>query len=154
MAREAEAAGKGSVGNSGRLLLVAAVTLILAATALPMSVLFAAGMLPSAVAATVDRHRLRYLTLSVTLLNLAGMVIPVMSLLKLPMTLAAALRILSDPRNLLIMYSAAGIGWILYLSMPVLARMIIDFRAERYEHRLMRRAEALVAEWGPDLKGH
>jgi hypothetical protein len=151
MARRAQAVRKGGGFSGGRLIIAAIVAAALAVTALPLCVLFAAGMLPSAVAAMVDRHRLRYLTASVALLNLAGMVVPVFALLKLQMTVAGALHVLSDQRNWLIMYSAAGIGWILYSAMPVIARVMVDFQAQRDEHRLVRRVAQLVAEWGSGL---
>ncbi len=150
MARRAQAVKKGGFGG-GKLMIGALAAAALAVSALPLCALFAAGMLPSAVAAVVDRHRLRYLTTSVALLNLGGMVVPVFALLKSGLTLDGAMRVLSDQQNWLIMYGAAGIGWIVFTAMPVVARVIIDFRAEREEHRLVRRVEQLVAEWGSGL---
>ncbi|HUZ73608.1 MAG TPA: hypothetical protein VMU87_11530 [Stellaceae bacterium] len=147
------ARGKGTsrgrnAGVSWPWVIVVFVAAFLAATALPFCALFVVGMVPSAVAAVIDRHRDRYLTAAVALLNLAGMVIPTLTLLKLGASLAGALQVLGDPRNWLIIYSTAGVGWMLHAGMPALARVIVDLRAEREERRLERRAEQLTEEWG------
>jgi hypothetical protein len=151
MARAAHAKGRtaGSQGQWTAAILLAAVIIV---TALPLCVLFAAGMPPTAAAALVDRHGRRDLTAAVALLNLAGMVVPVLTLVRDGLSMAAALQVLSDPRAWLIMYSAAGVGWVLHAAMPVLARVIIDRRAAREERRLARRAEQLVEEWGTDIR--
>jgi hypothetical protein len=121
------------------------------ATALPFCLLFAAGMLPSAVAAFVDREPRRYFTFTVTILNLAGMVTPVLALLKVGVNVPGVLQVFADGRNGIIAYSAAGIGWLLYLAMPSVGRVIVDYRAEREERRLARRTEQLVADWGHEI---
>jgi hypothetical protein len=151
MARATKAGRGRKAGKSWKWTVAALGAAALAATAFPFCMLFAAGMLPSGVAAIVDRHAGRYLTAAVALLNLAGMAVPVLTLLKLGASLAAAFQVLGDPRNWLIIYSAAGLGWVLHAAMPTLARVIIDMRAEREERRLKRRAEQLTEEWGAGI---
>jgi len=138
-------------GMWGAAILIPVVALV---TALPFCLLLAAGMLPSAVAAFVDRHPRRYLTGTVVILNLAGMVVPALALLKVGVSVAGALQVLGDGRNWIIMYSAAGVGWLLDAAMPSIGRIIVDHRAEREERRLARRAEQLVAEWGTEIANH
>jgi hypothetical protein len=123
------------------------------ATALPFCLLFAAGMLPSVVAAFVDREPRRYFTFTVAILNLSGMVAPVLALLKVGVSVPGVLQVFGDGRNGIIAYSAAGIGWLLYLAMPSVGRVIVDYRADREERRLARRAEQLVADWGNEITG-
>jgi hypothetical protein len=129
------------------------IPMVAMATALPLCVLFAAGMLPSAVAALVDRNPRRYLTGTVAILNLAGMVIPVLALFKAGLRIDGTWQVLADGRNWIIMYGAAGIGWVLDSAMPSIGRVIVDYRVEREERRLARRAEQLIAEWGNDITG-
>jgi hypothetical protein len=119
---------------------------------LPLCVILGAGMLPTAVAAMVDRHPRRHLTRDVAAANLAGMVWPVLAFFRFDFSLTGALHVLSDPRNWLVMYSGAAIGWILHGATPVMARVILDMRASQVERRLRRQAEALIEEWG-DLRG-
>jgi hypothetical protein len=141
-------------GGVGGMLTVAVLLLTaLVVTALPLCVLLLAGMLPSAVAAMVDRNKRRHLTAAVAILNLAGMVLPALTLVKLGMSLAGAQQVLSDPRNWLIMYGAAGVGWVLSAAMLTLARIILGIRDEREERRLGKAAARLVDEWGAEVGG-
>ena len=147
-------AGKAKRGGSVGLLTVGVLLgTALVVMALPLCVLLLAGMLPSIVAALVDRHPRRYLTATVAIINLAGLVLPALTLVKLGMSLAGAQTILSDPRNWLIMYGAAGTGWIVNAAMLTLARIILGIRDEREERRLHKQAEELVQEWGPEVSG-
>lgn len=142
----ARRAGLGGWLTVGVLLLTAMVV-----TVLPLCVLLLAGTLPSVVAAMVDRHPRRYLTAAVAILNLAGMVLPGLTLLKLGMSLAGTQQVLSNGQNWLVMYGAAGIGWVLNAAMLTLARIILGTRDDREERRLVRQAEQLVEEWGAEV---
>ena len=144
--KKASGKAKGGLWGAAVLGLIAALV-----TALPFCVLLAAGMVPSAVAAFVDRNPRRYLTGTVAILNLAGMVVPVLALLRAGISVDGALQVLSDGRNWIIMYGAAGLGWMLDTAMPSVGRVIVDHRAEREERRLTRRAEQLVADWGNEI---
>jgi hypothetical protein len=150
--RKAASRKNGSVTRKGGLWAAAVlVPAIALATGLPFCLLLAAGMLPSAVAAFVDRHSPRYLTGTVAILNLAGTVVPILALLKVGVSIAGALQVLGDGRNWIIMYGAASVGWLLFLVTPSIGRIIVDYRAERDERRLAQRAEQLVAEWGNEI---
>jgi hypothetical protein len=125
----------------------------LAVASLPLCVALAVGMLPTGVALLVDRHSRRYLSWTVGAANLAGMVWPVAALLRSDLSLAGALRMLGDPRNWLVMYGGAAIGWGFSEAMPMLARVILEFRANGAERKLRRRAAQLAAEWGGEFDG-
>jgi len=140
-------------GRGGMLLVGALLLPVLLVTALPFCVLLLAGMLPSAVAAMVDRHPRRYLTATVAIVNLAGMVLPALALVKLGMSLAGAQQVLIDPRNWLMMYGAAGVGWVLHTTMPTLARFMLTIRDDREARRLAKETTQLVEEWGAEVGG-
>jgi hypothetical protein len=126
---------------------------ILAVASLPLCVVLAVGMLPTVVALMVDRHPRRYLAMAVGGSNLAGMMWPVAALLRSDPSLGGALHMLGDPRNWLVMYGGAAIGWGLNEAMPMLARSILEFRAKEAERKLRRRAEQIAEEWGEDIGG-
>ena len=126
---------------------------LLAAVSLPLCVVLAAGMLPTGVALLVDRSPRRYLAWTVGASNLAGMVWPVAALLRSELSLRGALHMLGDPRNWLAMYGGAAIGWGLSEAMPILARVILEFRANEAERKLRRRAAQLEDEWGGEVGG-
>jgi hypothetical protein len=157
MARRTTAARKAPArrgrGFGGALIVMVLVGAVLVVTALPLCVLLLAGLLPSAVAAMVDRHPRRYLTAVVAISNLAGLVLPALALVKLGMSLAGAQQVLLDPRNWLIMYGAAGIGWVLSAVMQALARILLGIRDDREGRRLTKEAARLVDEWGSQVGG-
>ena len=47
----------------------------------------------------------------------------------------------------------AGIGWVLFLGMPSLARIFVDIRADQLQRDLHARAKHLVQEWGEEVTG-
>jgi hypothetical protein len=124
---------------------------LLAAVSLPLCVVLAAGMLPTGVALVVDRSSRRYLAWTVGAANFAGMMWPVAALLRSGLSLDGALHMLRDPRNWLVMYGGAAIGWGLSEAMPMLARAILEFRANETERKLRKRAQRLAEEWGGEV---
>ncbi|HTZ77278.1 MAG TPA: hypothetical protein VMC10_05200 [Stellaceae bacterium] len=124
-----------------------------AATALPLFVVTAGGLVPTIVALVVDHHRAKYLTRTVGAMNLAGVAPMIIRLWSSGDNLSAALAILARPVNWLVMYGAAGIGWCIFLAMPAVARIIVDLQAEQVQSQLRERAERLVEEWGEEVKG-
>ncbi|HXA69938.1 MAG TPA: hypothetical protein VNW24_05785 [Stellaceae bacterium] len=127
--------------------------LLLTATELPLAILLLAGLVPSMVAALIDRTRARYLTRAVGFMNLAGLSPLVMQLWGRGLTMIGLADILSRPVNWLIMYGAAAIGWVLFLGMPSLARIFVDIRADQLQQDLKARAARLVQDWGDDVTG-
>jgi hypothetical protein len=150
----AKAAGKSGKAAGGRgATLYIVIGTVMAVTALPMCLLFVAGMLPTIVAAIVDRHRARYLARAVAVMNLAGMVQPVIALLQIGMSIAGAEHVLSDARMWLMMYGAAAIGWLLNMGMPSIARIMVDMKADQLQQQLEARAAVLKEEWGEEVAG-
>jgi hypothetical protein len=149
MARQAATVRKTNARAGGRGGTLALVILAVAGlAALPFSMLMVPGMMPTAVAFFVDNRRGHYLARTVAATNLAGMVLPAMTLVTSGFGFMTSLQVLREPRNWLIMYGAAAMGWIIHAMMPPIAHVIIDMRAEQDKRRLLREAELLVAEWG------
>lgn len=137
--------------GKGTLLIVGAMLLVI--VALPLCLVFAAGMAPTIVTAIVDRHPQRHLLRTVGVLNLAGMVLPVAALLHTGLTVYGAAAVLFDPYKWLWMYGTAALGWLVYLGMPSIARVMVDARAVKLERDLQARAKVLVEEWGEEVTG-
>jgi hypothetical protein len=126
---------------------------LLVIVALPLCLVLFAGMAPTITAAIVDRHPKRYLARTVGVLNLAGMVHPLISLMRAGINVIGAATVLFDPYQWLWMYGAAAIGWVCYLGAPPIARTIVEGRAARLDRELQRRADALIEEWGDAVTG-
>ncbi|HUB96413.1 MAG TPA: hypothetical protein VL993_10870 [Stellaceae bacterium] len=130
---------------------LAVLAIAIAVAALPLFMILLAGLVPTAVAALIDRHPGRYLIRTVAPVNLAGTVLPALTLFETGFGLSGGLHVLADPRNWLVMYGAAAVGWGLHWAMPQIARVVLDVMASQAEQRLRRRADQLVAEWGADV---
>jgi len=126
---------------------------LFAAMALPLFIITSAGLIPTIVAAVIDRYPGKYLTRTVGAMNLAGVAPMVVRLWGTGDNMAAALGILARPVNWLIMYGAAAVGWGLFLAMPAVARIIVDLQAEQIQGQLRDRAGRLVEEWGEEVMG-
>src|SRR5258708_402789 len=96
-----------------------------ALSALPLCMILVPGMMPSLVVLFVDRGRPRYLSYSVAVMNFAG-VLPFLLSLVGHMTLTAAAAKLSDPLTWLVTYGAAGAGWVICAVTPFLARTCVE----------------------------
>jgi MFS family permease len=127
--------------------------MVLVVVALPLCLVFVAGMAPTLVAAFTDRNPRRHLLRTIGVLNLAGMVLPVAALLRAGLTVYGAATVLFDPYKWLWMYGTAALGWLIYLGMPSIARVMVEARAVRTEHELQQRAKTLVEEWGEEVTG-
>lgn len=126
---------------------------LLVVVALPLCLVLFAGMAPTITAFIVDRHPRRYLSRTVGVINLAGMVHPLISLLRAGINVIGAATVLFDPYQWLWMYGAAGVGWLCYLGAPPIARSIVEGRAAKLDRELQRRADALIEEWGDEVTG-
>jgi len=132
---------------------VIALVTVLAVTALPLCILMLSGLIPTMVATVLDRYRAKYLTRSVGFMNLAGLTPLIVQLWSNGLTMDSVAAILSRPISWLMMYGAAGIGWVLFLGMPSLARVFVDIRADQLQRDLKARAGHLVEEWGEEVTG-
>ncbi|HKX10832.1 MAG TPA: hypothetical protein VJN67_21720 [Stellaceae bacterium] len=130
-----------------------ALVAVLAVTALPLCILLLTGLVPTMVATVVDRYRARYLTRAVGFMNLAGLTPLIVQLWANGLSMDGVAGMLSRPINWLTMYGAAGIGWVLFLGMPSLARIFVDIRADQLQRDLHARAKHLVEEWGEEVTG-
>jgi hypothetical protein len=133
-------------------LAVIAVT-VMAVAALPLCLLVVAGMLPSLVAAAVDRTPRRYFARTVGAMNLAGLAPGVLRLWEAGITFASLHQVASSPLTWLAVYGAAGVGWVLFSAAPSVARVLLDVKVDEAQRRLEARAKALVEEWGDEVTG-
>jgi hypothetical protein len=80
----------------------------------PAFVFLTFALLPSIVAAAVDRSTMRCAMLCVTSFNISGLAPFAIRFWSAPDTYAVAVALMTDVYSWLIIYSAAGVGWILY----------------------------------------
>lgn len=119
--------------------------------ALPTILVLTVGLLPTLVAFVVDVHPRRFAARSVAFLNLAGTIPFLVPLWTRGNTLEGAGKILVDPYAWLVMYSAAGMGWLVFLGMPGIAGVIMEFNARRRLRAIQVRQKKLMDEWGEEV---
>jgi len=140
--------GRQSLGNTYVLSILALVVLGLVVFAKPAFVVFAVGVIPSLVAAVVDREPGRNATIAVTAINLSGVAPFVMELLMTGATMARAIGMINDVFVLAVMYGTAAIGWALVLGMPKVAAVYISVSNDAKAQTMQREQCRLVEEWG------
>lgn len=119
--------------------------------ALPTMMVLTLGLLPTLVAFVVDLHPRKYAARSVGSLNFAGTLPFLVSLWSGTHDLMSAMKILTDVYAWLVIYSAAAVGWVIYLGMPQVSGFLMEINAARRIRALDARRRKLIAEWGDEV---
>lgn len=132
-------------------LMIAVGMVVLLFAALPTAMLLAVGLVPTIVALIVDVTPGRFLARCVGGMNVAGVVPFVHKLWLSGHTMAQSFAILTDVYTWLVIYSAAGIGWLLFLGLPGAVAIFRQLNAKRRIYALREQQRALLAEWGDSI---
>jgi hypothetical protein len=143
----------GARGGSAILTLSVIGLTVLALTALPLCILIVAGALPTAVAILVDRHPRHYLARTVGAMNFAGVIPGALKMWEVGISFASLQQVIASPYQWLVMYGAAGLGWLLFFSVPPVVAMVLDIQFDDTKRHLEARAKALIEEWGEEVTG-
>ena len=114
-------------------------------------ILLVVGMLPTAVVYFVDNSKTRSLFHTVMACNLAGVLPFVGELWASGNQTSMVGMMLSDMQRLLIMYSAAALGWGLMYVCPIAARFMISGINTHNIQKLKHRQKRLEEEWGEEV---
>ena len=109
------------------------------------------GMLPTLVAYIIDRSPRNYAMYCVGGMNLSGVFPYLLDLWTGNHDFDAAIEILTDVFNLLVMYAAAGFGWMLFMAVPPLVGAVMSVMSERRLAYLRDSQKGIVKEWGEDV---
>jgi hypothetical protein len=123
------------------------------AFAAPTCILLLIGLAPSIVAYVVDRDERRMLTFTVAPLNLAGLAPYLLQLWAGPDNMVAVVRLLSSVYVWLVVYLAAGAGWLLFMGMPAIVSAVIEHSLDRRKAKLGAVQKDLRAVWGVEVEG-
>ncbi|MGE4529488.1 MAG: acyl-CoA synthetase [Rhodospirillaceae bacterium] len=137
-------------GTMSRILVVSLVIFI-GLMFLPTVVFLLFAMLPTAAAYVVDRSSEKYEWICVGGLNFAGASPFLLNLWTGRHTIEAAVSQLTDVFNLVAMYGAAGLGWMLFIVLPPVVGAFMQFSAQRRITVLKTTQTQLVQAWGPEV---
>jgi hypothetical protein len=119
---------------------------------LPTSILIILGMFPTMACALVDRSPQRYATITVGLMNTAGIIPHLVRLWVWGENMQHMLDIISDPLAWLTMYGTATFGWFLFFALPPLVQTILNQRIKLKIASLDHKQNAMVREWGEEIR--
>jgi len=108
------------------------------------------GMAPTFVAFLADRTPRKYATFCMGGMNFAGVFPSLMKLWEVAVTggVKDSIAITFNPFNLMVMYSAAAFGWLLYQMVPPIVAAMIAVTAQHRIAQLRGRQRELIKEWG------
>lgn len=126
---------------------------ILGAVFMPSAALLCIGMLPTFVAMFADPKRAGTKVVTVGALNLAGCVPFLFKLWSEGHELDVALNIAMDPQAIIVMYAAAGAGYMIEWSMSSVVAAILYQRGLARQESIKKRQAELVNRWGAEVTG-
>lgn len=114
-------------------------------------ILLIVGLLPTMVAFVIDKSSGKYATLCVGAMNITGVFPSIFELWTGQNNFSQAIQIITNVFDLVIMYGAAGFGWILYIVIPSTVSTLLNLLAQRRITRLRNQQRELINEWGKDV---
>ena len=149
MSEEQQAEGT----TKGRTIIAWVVAPLVCIAFFPTFLLMVIGMAPSIAAYIVDVRPGKVTARAIGYLNFAGCLPYAFNLWTGKNTITGVIELVFDPSALMIMYSSAAAGWMLvFLMSPIMSAYLV-VRHEAKRHAIASRQEALVKEWGPEVRG-
>ncbi|TVR99650.1 MAG: hypothetical protein EA406_02910 [Rhodospirillales bacterium] len=138
----------------GRTLLAALVLVLVTAFTPATLVVLLVGMLPTVVAAIADRSPGRHAAVTVGSINFIGVFPFLVGLWLSGNAVHDASALVTSVINLVLMYGAAALGWMIYLAMPLVVVAIWRLHGRSEVAGLRVRQKAMIDEWGEELERH
>lgn len=142
---------KRSMGWRGNLLLI--MMFISSIVFLATTILLFIGMLPTVVVGVLDRSKERVRALTIGFMNFAGCFPYWLDLVSTRHVPEEALKIISDPSTIVVMYTAAAIGYLIEWAMTGIVSSIMTQRGYKRLEYIEDQKEKLVERWGPEVTG-
>lgn len=139
---------KGGVANGIGMLIMGVPLVILF---LPTVVLLLFAMLPTVVAFVVERGKYRYGFICVGGFNFAGVSPYLLNMWFGRHDITMALDTLSNVFALMLIYGAAGFGWLLYAVTPTLVGSFLSLTSSRRVAKLRADQRKLIELWGVEV---
>ncbi len=118
---------------------------------LPTVIFLLFALLPTVAAYVVDRSPEKYECICVGGLNFAGASPFLLTLWAGRHTVDAAAALLTDVFNLVAIYGAAGLGWMLFIALPPVVGVFMQMSAQRRIATLKTTQTRLAQVWGPEV---
>lgn len=143
--------GKKRLGWRGQILMIAGC--LTAAVFLPSTFILLVGMVPTPFAILVDRTKGKNKVITVGAMNLAGCSPFLFELWMNGHNFAKAIEIVTDPFAIIVMWSAAAVGYIVNWAMTGLVTATLYQRGHARQRAIAERQKELVERWGQEVTG-
>lgn len=110
------------------------------------------GLLPAMIAMIVDQDARKYISKIVFLYNIMGIIPFVYKIYRSSSSNNAAIEIIIDPSTWMMIFAAAGLGWIIYWAVPQFAVLLRNFVINVQIAKLESELASLTEEWGDEVK--
>ena len=156
MAKKKSKPGKHKGGKKGGKLglqLMALCGLVTAFVFMPTTVMLCLAMLPTLAAWMSDRMRGETRALTIGSMNIAGTTPYLLKLWSTGHDLDNALSIITDPQTIIVIYCAAGVGWIIDWAIAGVVATVMQQGGVSRLKDIKERQEALAERWGQEVTG-
>ncbi|MCK5284003.1 MAG: hypothetical protein KAJ86_00290 [Alphaproteobacteria bacterium] len=120
---------------------------------LPTTIILIIGLLPSFVSVFVDKSKKKITPITVGALNLAGCSPFLFELWVQGNTVGDAMRIIADPMSVVVMYSAAAVGYLLDWAVTGMISGFLYQKGIVRQDVIVNRQNELVSRWGKEVTG-
>lgn len=140
-------------GRRRALVLVLSLLFVVQVLSPASMIILIAGMTPTIVAYFVDPETAKRGTHAMAVLNMAGVLPVVAELWAAGATRTAAMALLSDPMNWLLMYGGAGLAVFMMAALPPFVAQVLEVGAKQQVAELEEQQRKLVEQWGRSVAG-
>lgn len=117
------------------------------------AIILAVGMIPTLVAVIVDRSEHKVRSLTIGMLNFAGCMPFMIEVFAKGNDIQAALSYVTQPRTIVVIYFAAGMGYMINWMMAGLMSSILIQKTKRRVKEIEGLKAELVDRWGQEVTG-
>lgn len=138
-------------GQKGLPLFVIILLVMIGLGALPITLIFLAGMLPTLVMMFTEKPGQRNGTVAIGALNFVGCAYVAMMVVRKGFNLEYSINLLTDSTNWLAILGGAALGYALYKMIPPIVAQVIASMAEVRIVKLKKQQDELKKSWGQDV---
>jgi hypothetical protein len=149
--KEKKAKKKGGISLQAWILILG--TLATGLVFIPSTLLLGVGMLPTIIAMVIVRKRYKNKVITIGSMNFAGCFPYLLGVWQSSDRMGAALSALSEPMTIVVMYSAAGAGYLLNWGVTNGVRRLMLVGAEKKLKNIDKEKEKLEKRWGRKVRG-
>lgn len=118
-----------------------------------VSIIMVVGMIPTIVLSIIDRSAGKLKTLTIGIINFAGCTPFMVEIFNKGNAISTAMSYIMQPRTIVVMYFAAGMGYLIDWAMTGIVSSIMVQKAKGRLQEIEKQQKALIDRWGLEVTG-